>query len=47
MGKVMVEKFLRDIPSIKKVYILVRTKRGGEFLRVYFLSFHKICLTKE
>lgn len=30
MGKVLVEKILRDCPSIEKCYLLMRTKRGIE-----------------
>lgn len=30
MGKVLVEKLLRDCPEIKKCYLLMRTKRGIE-----------------
>lgn len=30
MGKVLVEKLLRDCPDIKKCYLLMRTKRGIE-----------------
>lgn len=29
VGKVLVEKILRDIPRVKKVYILLRSKRGA------------------
>lgn len=31
MGKVLVEKLLRDCHDVKVIYILVRMKRGGEF----------------
>lgn len=30
MGKVMVEKLLRDCGQVKCIYILVRMKRGGK-----------------
>lgn len=30
MGKVLVEKLLRDCPEIKTCYLLMRTKRGVE-----------------
>lgn len=30
MGKVLVEKLLRDCPEIEKCYLLMRTKRGIE-----------------
>lgn len=30
MGKVLVEKLLRDCPEIKTCYLLMRTKRGIE-----------------
>lgn len=30
MGKVLVEKLLRDCPEIKACYLLMRTKRGIE-----------------
>lgn len=30
MGKVLVEKLLRDCPDIEKCYLLMRTKRGIE-----------------
>lgn len=30
MGKVLVEKLLRDCPGIEKCYLLMRTKRGIE-----------------
>lgn len=30
MGKVLVEKLLRDCPNIEKCYLLMRTKRGIE-----------------
>lgn len=30
MGKVLVEKLLRDCPDIDKFYLLMRTKRGIE-----------------
>lgn len=30
MGKVLVEKLLRDCPDIKTLYLLMRTKRGIE-----------------
>lgn len=28
MGKVLVEKLLRDCPDIEKMYLLIRTKKG-------------------
>lgn len=28
MGKVLVEKLLRDCPDIERMYLLIRTKRG-------------------
>lgn len=28
VGKVLVEKFLRDVPKVKKIFIFMRTKRG-------------------
>lgn len=28
MGKVLVEKILRDCPDIKKMYLLIRAKKG-------------------
>lgn len=31
MGKVLVEKLLRDCKQVKLIYILVRMKRGGKF----------------
>lgn len=31
MGKVLVEKLLRDCRDVKNIYVLVRMKRGGEF----------------
>lgn len=31
MGKVLVEKLLRDCSQVKRIYILVRMKRGGKF----------------
>lgn len=30
MGKVLVEKLLRDCPDVNTIYILVRMKRGGK-----------------
>lgn len=30
MGKVLVEKLLRDCGQVKCIYILVRMKRGGK-----------------
>lgn len=30
MGKVLVEKLLRDCPDVNCIYILVRMKRGGK-----------------
>jgi alcohol-forming fatty acyl-CoA reductase len=30
MGKVMVEKLLRDCEHVKCIYVLVRMKRGGK-----------------
>lgn len=28
LGKVIVEKLLRDCPDIKKIFVLIRTKKG-------------------
>lgn len=39
MGKVMVEKLLRDCRDVKCIYILVRMKRGGKkYIQSYPLS---------
>lgn len=34
MGKVLVEKLLRDCGQVKCIYILVRMKRGGEWRKI-------------
>lgn len=31
LGKVLVEKLLRDCASLNKIYILMRMKKGGEW----------------
>jgi len=32
LGKVILEKFFRSLPEVKKIYILVRPKRGVEIM---------------
>lgn len=32
MGKVLVEKLLRDCRDVKSIYVLVRMKRGGKLI---------------
>lgn len=46
MGKVLVEKLLRDCPEIKACYLLMRTKRGiePEQRRDDYIN-HMACLT--
>lgn len=39
MGKVMVEKLLRDCGRVKCIYILVRMKRGGKHTSSLIQSF--------
>lgn len=46
MGKVLVEKLLRDCPEIKTCYLLMRTKRGiePEQRRDDYIN-HMVCFT--
>lgn len=30
VGKVLIEKLLRDCPKLNKIYVVIRTKKGGE-----------------
>lgn len=46
LGKVLVEKLLRDCPDIKKVYILLRAKKG-ESLEKRFESFKSLMIFKN
>jgi thioester reductase-like protein len=32
LGKVVLEKFFRTLPSVKRIYILVRPKRGTQIM---------------
>lgn len=46
VGKVLVEKLLRDCPDIKKVYILLRAKKGDS-LEKRFESFKNLIIFKN
>jgi alcohol-forming fatty acyl-CoA reductase len=46
LGKVLVEKLLRDCPQIKKIYILLRAKKGDS-LEKRFENFKNLIIFKE
>jgi len=47
VGKVILEKFLRSLPDVKRIYILVRPKRGVQIMdRVMKEIFQSPCFEK-